>query len=161
MRTRRISILATLAAAVLATACSSMPYAAHTTEKQPMNLNVNVQLPGNENEINQHGFAGGLPGNKVNYIVDNKQYSSEATTDEDLTTLYLKILGYAKLGHHVSIAAGDNTPQGEKTDVHTFSSDKEADVAVWSARMVKRGYSVSIAYDKSTKTYTCTAYKKK
>lgn len=162
MRTNRHTILAALAASLLAAACSSTPYIAKGDDaNQPSKLNVNVHLPGGEGEINQHGFAGSTQGNKVNYIVDNQHYSGEVVTDEDLTTLYLKILGYAKLGHNVSIAASDDNAKGEKTDVHTFSSDKEADVAVWAARMVKRGYNVSIAYDKSTHTYTCTAYKKK
>ena len=62
MRTHRHTILAALAASLVAAACSSTPYIAKGDDaNQPPKLNVNVHLPGDEGEINQHGFAGAVP----------------------------------------------------------------------------------------------------
>lgn len=161
MRITRTLIPAVLVC-LLATACGSVKNNKTITVNAPTpGPSVNVKLPGENVDDVHHSFAGQHPEGNVNYIVDGQQYSSEITTEEDITTLYIKILGFAKLGHNVSITAKGNNPQGKKTDVHTYSSTSETEVATWAARMVRKGYSVTIEYNKSERTYTCTAYKKK
>jgi hypothetical protein len=161
MRTTTILALAALACLSLS-ACGAMRNGSHSdTAHNNPNATVNVHLPGEDDDGNQHNFAGQWPERRVDYNVDNKQHSDEVATEEDITTLYLKLLGYAKLGHNVSITARGDNPQGTKTDEQTYTSDSEALAAAWAARMVRKGYSVKIEYDKSAKTYTCTAYKRK
>ena len=156
------TIVLTCLACLLATACDPTKYAVTSTaETKKPGLNVNVHLPGEENEALQHSFAGQQGSNSIDYIVDGQQYSGEITTEEDITTLYIKILDFAKLGHSVSVTAHGDNPKGTKTDIQTFSSDSQAKVATWSSRMVRKGYSVTIEYDKSTHTYNCTAFKRK
>lgn len=161
MRTARILPLAALLC-LLASACGSLRYTnPDATTRHNPDLNVNVHLPGEENGTSRHTFASRHPEGSVKYIVDGQQYYDEVTTEEDIATLYLKILGYAKLGHNVSITASANTHQDTTADAVTYTSSSEAQVASWAARMVRKGYSVKIEYDKSAKTYTCTASKKK
>lgn len=150
-------LLTAAAACLLATACGTTQYTTSTTPGQ----SISVQLPGSGDEVTQHSFAGAGATGSVNYIVDGQAFSDQVATDEDLATLYIKILGYAKLGHNVSITAASDTSEGTRTDTRTFASDSEAKVAAWASKMVRKGYSVTIDYDKSSHTYNCTATKKK
>lgn len=159
MRHHRLPLLA--AAACLLAACGPLRYnSAPATSANNPATQASLHLPGND-ASSQHGIVNTSADNSISYIVDGQQYTGEATTEEDLTTLYLKILGLAKLGHNVSITAKGDDPAAKKTDVHTFSAENEADVAVWATRMVRKGYSVTVVYDKSTHIYNCTAYKRK
>ncbi|MBR1549426.1 MAG: hypothetical protein IJ634_02190 [Bacteroidales bacterium] len=149
-------------ACLLTTACGPLKYSAQsTTDPKNPNSGVSIQLPGTAGDGAQHTFVSQHPEGNIKYVVDGQQYIGEVTTEEDIATLYLKILGFAKLGHNVSVTARDDNPKGTKTDTHTFTSESEVEVASWAARMVRKGYSVTIEYDKSKHTYTCTAYKKK
>lgn len=116
-----------------------------------------IQIPGNESSTVPNAFASGA----VSYIVDDQSFTGEVRTDEDLTTLYLKLLDYAKLGHSVCIAAPNSSCLGAKGESVNFSSTSERAVTEWATKMIKRGYSVTIDYNKSTRTYNCTAYKPK
>lgn len=163
MNVKHSTLLAALfAACLVATACGPSRHTGRVSvAPQHDDHHVAVNLPGHEDEDLQHSFGTQLPSNTVSYIVDGRQYSGEISTEEDLTTLYLKILGFAKLGHNVSISARGDNPQGTKTDIVNYSSTSESDVTVWTTRMVRKGYSVTIDYDKSTRTYNCTAFKRK
>lgn len=120
-----------------------------------------IQIPGNKNNEPSNAFHSTMGASAVSFIIDGKSYTDEVRTEEDLTTLYLKILGYAKLGHRVCIAAPNSSCSDEHSESINYSSANEHDVTAWATKMVKKGYSVTIDYDKKTRTYHCTAYKPK
>lgn len=152
-----LTLAAAVAACLLAASCDTTRYANNGARN---GSNISVHLPG-QDDASQSSFGNQLATSSVSYIVDGQHYSGEVATEEDLTTLYIKLLGFAKMGHNVSIAAKGDNPKGQKTDIIRFSSTNEVEVTTWTSRMVKKGYSVSIDYDKSTHTYNCTAYHRK
>lgn len=152
-----LTLAAAVAACLLAASCDSSKYMVNNTRD---GSSISVQLPG-QDDASQSSFSNQFSANTIDYIVDGQRYSGEVTTEEDLTTLYIKLLGFAKMGHNVSISAKNDNPKGQKTDVVHFSSTSEVEVTTWATRMVKKGYSISIDYDKSTHTYNCTAYHRK
>lgn len=129
-------------------------------EKAPV-VTPTVQPPDNKNDGPANAFGTNSFSGAVSYIVDGEAYSGEVRTEEDLTSLYIKLLGYAKLGHSILVSASKDNAHGEKNDILNFSSPSEKEVTAWATKMIKKGYSITIDYDKTTRTYQCTAYKSK
>lgn len=166
--------LALLALCLLLASCDPTR---HTARSRPMGPDSNpvattrpVTAPGNptatprphnDDSDSRSNAFGATTASSLSYIVDGESFIGEVRTEEDLTTLYLKILGYAKLGHNVCISAGKTPCQGEGGHTVHFTSADEHAVAAWATKMVKQGYSVTVDYDKSSRTYHCTAYKPK
>ena len=179
MKHKSLYLLEALMLSLLAAACGSSDHIARARpmgpDKEPPRLaesprpdtvrnrhtDPTIQIPGSQNSEVPNAFGATFASGAISYIVDDQTYTGEVRTDEDLTTLYLKLLDYAKLGHSVCIAAPNSTCLGEKGETVNFSSTSERAVTEWATKMIKRGYSVTIDYNKSTRTYHCTAYKPK
>lgn len=174
MKRQTLIIALAVIMALLSVSCNSYRYADRARpmgpEKEevgrpqrPVEINQpvpTVQIPGDDESQNQ-AFGTNFSSGALSYIVDGEAFTGEVHTDEDLTTLYLKLLGYAKLGHSICVAAHRGSCQGERGETVNYSSSNEHEVAAWASKMIKKGYSVTIDYDKSSRTYHCTAYKSK
>lgn len=179
MKRESLYFLAALIAGLLATSCNSYSHVDRARPMSPQKENPKhypvlstdtvknrhadptIQPPGTNSGDNPTSFGAVFASGAVNYIVDDQAYIGEVRTEEDLTSLYFKLLDYAKLGHSICIAAPNRSCLDAKGESIKFSSTSEREVAEWATKMIKNGFSVTIDYNKSTHTYHCTAFKPK
>lgn len=184
---RRLYIIA-LAATLFSTGCAGHRSTVVTPQHQPQasvaaNLHAQGQqddgpvaaLQSAEGESASQGSesfqtSGTFSSRQVSYSIDGVSLMGEVASSEELEGFYGSLMEYAREGHHVVI--GDPS-QGEggarrkvvagqaSDDTVTFASANEAEVATWSVCMIRSGYSVSIDYDRRTRIYNCTAYRKR
>ncbi|MBR1766392.1 MAG: hypothetical protein IJ745_05055 [Bacteroidales bacterium] len=134
----------------------SRPSTTVSIDKAPDNHTVSVQ-PSKD----PHGDIGLTFSDNpaFKYFVDNHMYTDEVRTEEDITTLYIKILGFAKLGRKITITSQSKPAAVDDNLKLTFTSPNETDVIAWSKKMLHLGFSVTIDFDKTTRLYHCTATK--
>ncbi len=98
--------------------------------------------------------------NTVAYIVNGDDFSATVTTEEEAMELSNILMDYAESGQHVCVGCASESDTLAKNVLITFSSASKVEVTYWVSNMIRRGYAVTIDYDKKTGVYNCTAYRK-
>lgn len=98
--------------------------------------------------------------NTVAYIVNGNDFSANVTTEEEAMELSNLLMDYAESGRHVCVGCASENDTLAKNVLITFSSASKVEVTYWVSNMIRRGYAVTIDYDKKTGVYNCTAYRK-
>ena len=96
----------------------------------------------------------------VGYIVNGDSFTATVYSDEEAMTLCNTLMDYAESGQHVAVGCTSESDTLAKNTLITFSSTSRVEVTSWVSNMVRRGYAVTIDYDKKTGVYNCTAYRK-
>ena len=96
----------------------------------------------------------------VGYIVNGDPFTATVYSDEEAMTLCNTLMDYAESGQHVAVGCTSESDTLAKNTLITFSSTSRVEVTYWVSNMVRRGYAVTIDYDKKTGVYNCTAYRK-
>lgn len=106
----------------------------------------------------QSEYISGQVASTVGYNIDGMDYTGEAFSDDEMLTIFARLVSFARSGHKVSIADKGTTNNREVVD--TFTSADENEVVDWVARMVRKGYSVIVDWDAEARLFRCTAYRK-
>ena len=95
------------------------------------------------------------------YTVDGVTHRVTLLGDEAWMAFIHSLTDLARNGHSVIVvneAAYANSVSSTKEKV-VYTTDDQNDADKWAAKMMDKGYSVSIDYDQTTGIYTCTAVK--
>lgn len=95
----------------------------------------------------------------MHYSIDDVVVSHTATESDELRLIY-RLLGDARGGHSVTIAADTPTAATADSDTVTMNTTNMEYVVEWTRVMVRRGYAVTIVYNPDTGIYKCTAIRK-
>ena len=96
----------------------------------------------------------------VSYIVNGAPFTANVYSDEEAMTLCNTLMDYAEEGKHVAVGCETAQDTLAQNMVITFSSTSRVEVTYWVSNMIRRGYAVTIDYEKKTGVYNCTAYRK-
>lgn len=106
----------------------------------------------------QSEYYSGSAASTVAYNIDGMDYTGEAFSDDEMLTIFARLVAFARAGHAVCIADNGNTAGREVVD--TFVSANEEEVVNWVAKMVRKGFSVTVDWDSEARLFRCTAYRK-
>ena len=179
MNKHRLKTTALIAACLMATGCSSL----YNTRQSRADLKKDYTTvqPGQSSNPISSGLYPATPkftpqntGNpqesattqkeqkasSVDYIINGELFSANVYSDEEAMTLCNTLMDYAESGQHVAVGCTSESDTLAKNVLITFSSTSKVEVTYWVSNMIRRGYAVTIDYDKKTGTYNCTAYRK-
>ena len=109
---------------------------------------------------NAHTTAGKLPASTLAYVVGETDFTVTVGSDEEIMELSNTLMDYAESGKHVCVGCTSANDTLARNTFITFSSTSKVEVTYWVSNMIRRGYAVTIDYDKETGVYSCTAYRK-
>lgn len=96
----------------------------------------------------------------VSYSVDGTTHQIRLVGEDALYAFLNRMMALAEEGHKVSFryeeAASRVVSTKEKV---TYTTTNQDEALAWSVKMIKKGYSVTIDYDKESGIYTCVAIK--
>lgn len=95
------------------------------------------------------------------YTVDGAMHRVTLLNDEAWMAFIHSLTDLAKGGHSVTIVNETiyTNPASSTKDKVVYTTDDQTDAEKWAAKMIDKGYAVTIEYNPTTGIWTCTAIK--
>ncbi len=96
----------------------------------------------------------------LRYWIDGEGYSTSFTSEAEKSAYISYLIGLTLEGREITIGGSENPSMApESSDKLTFKTSDEAEMGIWVNDMEKKGYNVTVSFDKETGLYTGTATK--
>ena len=96
----------------------------------------------------------------LRYWIDGVGYSTSFTSEAEKSAYISYLIGLTLEGREITIGGSENPSMApESSDKLTFKTSDEAEMGIWVNDMEKKGYNVTVSFDKETGLYTGTATK--
>ena len=94
----------------------------------------------------------------LRYWIDGEGYSTSFTSEAEKSAYISYLIGLTLEGREITIGGSENPSMApESSDKLTFKTSDEAEMGIWVNDMEKKGYNVTVSFDKETGLYTGTA----
>ncbi len=94
------------------------------------------------------------------YTIDGVTYNARYENDVEYSALIRQIVAYTRKGSRVELVNNTNTNSVRATkETVTYTTTSEEDAALWSEKMAKDGYTVTVTFNPDDKVFTCIAVK--
>lgn len=171
MKNYRIKTMMVLAICLTAAGCETTNRSLRLNDVIPQENSIASPLPEFHNQNNAK-FRSDQPSGSSNtpqdettmgsfsYTVDGELFSTILHNGAEASDLCNLLLDRAEEGHHVCVGLDTENDTLAKNKIIEFSSSSKVEVSYWISNMIRRGYVVTVDYDKTTGIYNCTAYRK-
>ena len=94
----------------------------------------------------------------LQYWIDGVEYNASFTSEAEKSAYISYLIGLTLEGREITIGGSENPSMApESSDKLTFKTSDEAEMGIWVNDMEKKGYNVTVSFDKETGLYTGTA----
>ena len=94
----------------------------------------------------------------LQYWIDGVEYNASFTSEAEKSAYISYLIGLTLEGREITIGGSENPSMApESSDKLTFKTSDEAEMGIWVNDLEKKGYNVTVSFDKETGLYTGTA----
>lgn len=116
-----------------------------------------VSCSGDENEASNAAWV--QETYQMYYSVDGENMQVRLNGDGELRNFIRKLVDMTREGHHITVRRGDGKCLSLSKEKVEFRTESEDAANQWTLDMVKKGYTVTLDYDKNAGEFVCVAVK--